>query len=229
MELLPNYYSWTYGLFRPYITGSVLELGCGAGLGIPTYIGLAQHIYAVDFNEELLRRVTEKFPNERVQAIKSDLEGSWSELEGIAADTIIMMDVLGHLADDREVLAKARTFLKPGGRICLKVPAQSQLFSEMDRASGLYRRHDRRQIESLATEFGFRIKLIKHLNQIGALVYRMKRHNTTTFSKTFSATQLKLINAMLPLIATLDRLQIIPGLSLIAVLEAPSAQESALT
>ena len=63
MELLPNYYAWTYEAFRPFITGEVIELGCGAGLGMATYVDRVQRVYAVDHNEKLLKRVRASLPD----------------------------------------------------------------------------------------------------------------------------------------------------------------------
>jgi hypothetical protein len=47
-------------------------------------------------------------------------------------------------------------------------------------------------------------------------------------ARTFTTAQLKRINALLPLIAAFDRIQILPGLSLIAVLEKPYTREDIL-
>ncbi len=47
-----------------------MELRDGAGLGIASYLDRADHVYAVDDNEELLRRVRECFGREKVTAIK---------------------------------------------------------------------------------------------------------------------------------------------------------------
>ena len=47
-------------------------------------------------------------------------------------------------------------------------------------------------------------------------------------ARTFTTAQLKRINALLPLIAAFDRIQILPGLSLIAVLEKLYTREDIL-
>lgn len=219
MELLPNYYKWTYGVFKHYIAGMVVELGCGAGHGIRTYLDRVQFVHAVDHDAELLRRVREAFPTRRVRPVQADLLGSWAELKGIAADTVIMMDVLEHFENDSEFLRKARSLLRPGGRLCVKVPAQERLFSEMDRASGHYRRYDPERIESLASSLDLRPLQIRSLNQVGALAYFLKQRERRNFSKTFSSFQLRAINSLLPFIAIVDRVQLFPGLSLMAVFE----------
>ena len=76
LELLPNYFSWTYGIFRHHITGNVVELGCGAGLGIRCYLDKAQKVFAVDHNDELLRRVKANNPTDKVETIAAREAGA---------------------------------------------------------------------------------------------------------------------------------------------------------
>lgn len=219
MELLPNYYAWIYGVFRRYLTGQVIELGCGGGIGIATYVDRVDRVYAVDHNAELLRRVVERLPKDRVTPIQVDLCGAWTELDGLSADTVILMDVLEHFADDVEFLRKAEALLKPGGHLAIKVPAQSALYSAMDRASGHFRRYDHEHLLALADELGLRVVSWRHLNWIGGLAYRFRNKRATNFSRTFTPTQLKAINLVVPLIRLLDVLPGLPGLSLAIVLQ----------
>jgi SAM-dependent methyltransferase len=218
MELLPNYYAWTYGAFRPFLSGEVIELGCGAGLGIASYHSRVDRVYAVDHNEDLLRRVQANFPRDRVRTILADLAGDWSELQGLSVDSVILMDVLEHFRDDLTFLRKAADLLKPGGHVLLKVPAQSRLYSPMDRASGHFRRYDPKDVETLASSLGLRIVKLNQINRLGALAYRVKNHNATNFSKSFAPLQLKIINLALPLVRLFDVLPRLPGLSLVAAL-----------
>ena len=218
MELLPNYYAWTYGLFRPYLTGEVLELGCGAGLGIATYLDHVDRIVAVDHNEDLLRRIQASLPKNQVQVVKADLSGEWTDLAGVSVDAVIIMDVLEHFEDDLGFLRRTANLVRPGGYIAMKVPAQSRLYSPMDQASGHFRRYDPKDIESLASKLGLRVVDLKHINRLGAFAYRVKRRQSTNFSKSFTRLQLKIINLALPLVRLFDFLPGPPGLSLVAVL-----------
>jgi SAM-dependent methyltransferase len=218
MELLPNYYAWTYGLFRSYLSGEVLELGCGAGLGIAKYLSRVERVFAVDHNDDLLWRIRASLPDDRVHVIQADLSGDWTELDGLSVDTVIIMDVLEHFRDDLEFLHKTAKLLKPGGHIVLKVPGQKSLYSPMDQASGHYRRYDPEDIEGLASKLGFRVVELKHINRLGGLGYRVKNRQSTNFSKSFTHLQLKIINLALPLVRLFDVLPGPPGLSLVAVL-----------
>jgi SAM-dependent methyltransferase len=218
MEFLPNYYAWTYDYFAKYITGQVIELGCGAGMGISTYIGRVDRVYAVDHNEQLLRRVKTRLPDHRVVTIQADLRGDWAELRGLRADTMILMDVLEHFADDADFLRNAKALLVPGGHLAIKVPAQSAAYSEMDRASGHFRRYDPERILALAKGLELTVVEMRHINRIGGIAYRFRSQRPTNFSRTFSPAQLKAINLALPLVRMVDLLPGLPGLSLGVVL-----------
>lgn len=222
MELLPNYYAWTYGIFRPWLTGTVVELGCGAGLGLPYYVDRAARVYAVDHDEALLARVRASSPS-KVMAMNADLMADhWQEFDGITADAVLMMDVLEHFADDAAFLAGAAKLLRPGGHVLIKVPAQRARYSPMDQASGHYRRYDPGDLEALAASSGLEVVRLFPINRLGGLAYRFKNNTKSNFSRSFAAWQLKAINVGLPLIRLFDGLPVSDGLSLAAVLRKPA-------
>lgn len=219
MELLPNYFAWTYGSFRPYLKGAVIELGCGAGLGIATYVDRVSQIVAVDHDKNLLSRLKASYRTDRVQVILADLSGDWSELNGLSANVVLLMDVLEHFEDDLEFLRRAAALLKSGGHILIKVPGQACLYSAMDRASGHFRRYDPGDLEALASKLRLRVVKLKQINRLGSLGYRLRHQRAINFSRSFSHSQLKIINLAMPLVRLFDMLPGPSGLSLVAVLE----------
>ncbi len=98
--------------------------------------------------------------------------------------------------------------------MAVKVPAHSRLYSEIDEASGHYRRYDQSDLECLAERCGLQVSFLRRMNVAGAFVYRLRRKQRTNFSRTFSATQLKAINATLPVIRAADWIPCLPGLRL---------------
>lgn len=221
MRFLPNYYAWMYGKVAPYVRGEVVEIGCGAGLGIPFYLDKAAHVTAVDYNQALTDQVAQRFPADAVAVRTVDLIADWCAISDIKADTIIMMDVLEHFEDDALFLRNASGIMNSGGKILIKVPAQSALYGEADRASGHYRRYDRDRLQLLADQVGLTVEVLKRVNPLGAIGYRRKRHNKSNFSKTFTPGQLKVINALIPVLRLFDHVPLGEGLSKIAVLRKP--------
>ena len=89
----------------------------------------------------------------------------------------------------------------------------------MDQASGHFRRYDVDDLRKLSEESGLSLVFIKHINPVGAFVYKLKNKKNTNLSKTFSPRQLKIINVLLPMLRIGDIFSFIPGLSLVAVMK----------
>ncbi len=222
LALLPNYYAWTYGRFRPWLIGTVIELGCGAGLGLPHYVDGVDRVVAVDHDDQLLARIRASAPP-NVETRNVDLLADrWSDFDDCPADAVLMMDVAEHFADDRKFLGSAMEVLKPGGHLLIKVPAQSRLYGEMDRSTGHYRRYDPADLKRLASAIGADLLRLDVLNRLGGIAYGLRRQRSTNFSRSFAPWQLRLINHALPLIRAADALPLSDGLSLAAVLRKPA-------
>lgn len=217
MALLPNYYGWIASHFQRELDGDVLELGCGAGLVIENYLDRVRSVFGVDINAELLQRLEARHPDGKVRTACVDLRGDWHELGGRRFDAIVALDVVEHFEDDHAFVDKLVKHLNPGGKVILKVPAQSKLFNAMDEASGHYRRYDEGPLERLMAEHGFQTRSLRHMNPAGAWGYRFKKEKKTNFSKTFSPGKLRVVNALIPALALLDHVPGLKGLSLVGV------------
>ena len=215
MALLPNYYRWTYGAFADQIRGRVVELGSGSGLGIGTYLDRVDHVLAVDHDDKCLAEVKRRWPDAKVETRRADLLGDWRELDGVQADAVLMLDVVEHFADDAALVRKAAELLRPGGSLLIKVPAQADAYSEIDKASGHFRRYDREHLEAITRAAGLETVTLSPINRLGAIAYRARKDRRSNFSRTFTPGQLKLINRLLPVIRLGDALPGLPGLSLV--------------
>ena len=217
MALLPNYYAWIANHFAAHVGGVVLELGAGAGLVVRNYLDRVERVVAADINRELLVRIERDLPRDKVRAVEVDLRGDWHELADVTADCVIALDVVEHFQDDAAFVAKMKSRLRPGGKIIVKVPAQARLYGDMDRASGHYRRYDDEDLRTLMERHGFTTLALRHMNPAGAWSYRFKKEKQTNFSKTFSPAKLKAVNTLIPMIALLDHVPFLKGLSLVGV------------
>ncbi len=77
--------------------------------------------------------------------------GTVAQLDsGSRFDTLLYIDVLEHIDDDRSELAGAGERLRAGGRLVVLAPAHNALYSEFDRAIGHFRRYDRGMMRRIA-------------------------------------------------------------------------------
>jgi SAM-dependent methyltransferase len=220
MALLPNYYSWIHSHFAEHLRGTVLELGCGAGFVMKHYVDRVERVIGVDINPELLAALERSYAPGKVRTACVDLRTDWREIGDVKADVIVALDVVEHFEDDAAFVDKLARHLNPRGTVVIKVPAQSRLYDEMDKASGHFRRYDARDLEQLMQSRGFETLSLRHMNPAGAWSYRLKKQAKTNFSRTFSSRKLKFVNRLMPVLSLLDRVPGLKGLSLIGVFRA---------
>lgn len=84
------------------------------------------------------------------------------------ADTVIYIDVLEHIEQDRQELAKAAERLAPGGRVVVLAPAYQYLFSPFDTAVGHFRRYTKRSLRAIRPE-ALREEAAFYLDSVGLM------------------------------------------------------------
>lgn len=105
--------------------GSLLEVGCGAGILMQLAIARGWTVDAVELSAPLAARAQANNPDSRIQV--GDIADF--DANGRTYDAVIALDVLEHVLSPRDMLEKCFDLLKPGGLILLQTPnAQSLRF-----------------------------------------------------------------------------------------------------
>lgn len=93
----------------------VLEIACGTGIMTIPIADHVRQITAIDISEGMIKRLREKagdrYPN--LTVLHTDIFDH--ELDGKRFDVIAAFNVLLYMENIEEVLARMRSFLKPGG------------------------------------------------------------------------------------------------------------------
>ncbi len=99
---------------------SVIELGCGAGEPVTRRFSERHHVTGVDVSTEQLRLAAEVAPSATL--IAADITAI--DFPPASADAVIGFYVFGHVPPDahRPLLAKAVSWLRPGGLLVINVP-----------------------------------------------------------------------------------------------------------
>jgi SAM-dependent methyltransferase len=90
-------------------------------------------------------------------------------------DLIYSINVLEHIENDLDTLIELKDKLKIGGKLKIFVPARMELFGEMDKKVGHYRRYHRRNLEKLVEQAGFQIESCRYFDFAGyfiSLIYK---------------------------------------------------------
>jgi SAM-dependent methyltransferase len=143
-----NWKRYVLSHMRPYISGSVLEVGAGIGSNTMLYFDGSQDEWVcLEPDPSLAERIpsTGKFKEcEVFVGTVKDLPASRT------FDSIIYLDVLEHIEDDRAEMELAADRLNPGGYLAVLSPAHQWLYTPFDEAIGHYRRYNRSRILSAA-------------------------------------------------------------------------------
>jgi SAM-dependent methyltransferase len=143
-----NWKTYWSGKIRPHLGKAVLEVGAGLGANTPYLLGPGQESWlCLEPDGDLVARVPTTLADHPQKAIVRPQLGTLRDLAPEKSfDTILYIDVLEHIEDDREEMRAVLAHLAPGGKIVVLSPAQPWLFTEFDRALGHFRRYTRRTL-----------------------------------------------------------------------------------
>ncbi len=108
-----------YVFAEKYISGDVLELGCGEGRGIDIILNRSKSFTAIDKISEVTERLSRKYPNEKF------ISSSFPPLKNIkneSFDTLISFQVIEHIKNDKLFIKEIYRILKPGGKALISTP-----------------------------------------------------------------------------------------------------------
>ena len=159
--------------FAPYLGRRVLEVGAGIG-NISTLL-LERRPERLDLIE----------PDAGVYAALAERVGGWPGVVahrgylgaviasgGVGeADSVVSVNVLEHVEDDVGELALMHSVLRPGGHLCLWVPALPALYSDLDRELGHHRRYRRAELAAKLTDAGFETVFLHYRDLVGMVAW----------------------------------------------------------
>jgi SAM-dependent methyltransferase len=125
---------------RGYVQGDVLEVGAGIGANTNLLADLDYRSWTcLEPDAELAARIEDPSKGKHRKIV-----GTIDELRSSERfDTILYIDVLEHIEDDRAEISRAGERLKPGGALIVLSPAHPSLYAPFDAAIGHFRRYTR--------------------------------------------------------------------------------------
>ena len=211
-----RYNRWMLQQLAPWLGQRVLEIGSGIG-SFTRYLLGRDLIVATDLNPRYLRILGNTFErHSRVEIMTLDLtDFDPVPLAARSLDTILCLNVLEHIEDDRGALRRLHASLAPGGCLLLLVPAHAWLFGAIDRAIHHHRRYEPVGLVAKLEEAGFHVEHTQFFNRLGVLGWYL---NSVILRRTrVPGLQLHLQNLLVPLLRAEAALPLPFGLSLVAV------------
>jgi SAM-dependent methyltransferase len=203
--LATNWKAYWASRVEQHIGSRVLEVGAGLGATARVLCKRQKKWIALEPDPALAQRMRDEVDAGRLPAICEVRVGTLEDLDASDVfDTILYIDVLEHIQDDRGELERAAARLDQGGWIVVIAPAHQYLYTAFDRAIGHFRRYDRRMIISLNPS-GLKLSRFEYLDSVGFLASLGNRLLLNSSSP--SASQIKVWDRlMVPLSRCLDPL-----------------------
>ena len=170
-EKARNWKAYWRAQIAGFVRGEVLEVGAGIGANTLTLSNLAYERWTCLEPDALLAARITLPPGGRHRPAT----GTIDDLPADATfDTILYIDVLEHIEDDRGEMARAANRLKPGGALIVLAPAHPFLFTPFDRAIGHFRRYTRASLHAAASGT-LRAEKLVYLDTAGMLASAANR------------------------------------------------------
>jgi SAM-dependent methyltransferase len=184
---MPNYYSWIMETFEPYIKGEVMEIGAGTGHVSERIAPFAEKLTLIEPASNLVGVLRARFAgNSKVEVVCDTLETHVAGLAENAIATVVMVNVLEHIEDDRAALSRLFQILKPGGHLLLFVPALQALMSKFDLMHGHFRRYHKEDLTTKVSAAGGNVIVCRYFDLAGVApwFFLYKILGRTTFNPT---------------------------------------------
>ena len=171
MSFARNYHKWIIDMFKPFLRGTVAEVGAGSGNFSKLLLERLPEIQLTAFEPSInmFKRLRTSLDNEsRLQAVNAFF-GDSIQQHMETFDAVLYVNVLEHIENDLEELRTVKSSLKHGGHVCIFSPALPFLYSELDASIGHFRRYTKHRLADLVGTAGLKITYIKYMDIAGIL------------------------------------------------------------
>lgn len=217
----PRLNRWIYSKLAPHIRGEVLEIGSGIGNLSRLIVDQATRAIFSDVEPHYLAELRRAFATDgRVTVTRYDLAlPPPPEIATRRFDTIVVVNVIEHIADDRAATARLAGLLNPGGKLVLYVPACPFAYGSLDRALGHERRYTPDSLTELLAGAGLRPEAPAYMNILGLLGWTL--NGRILRRERLSRLQLGIFERLMPLLRFEDLLRLPVGLGIYTFAQKP--------
>jgi glycosyltransferase involved in cell wall biosynthesis len=217
LEQAPRFNAWMFRSIQPFLGKRVAELGSGRGNLSKLLINHGD-VLLTDNRADYLSELKSRWgcrPSVSIAPLDMLDASDYQALAQFKADTVVCLNVLEHIEDDRFVLQRLNQVLASEAHLVFLVPFNEKLYSEFDQQIGHFRRYKAGELETKMSEAGFIVEKQFFFNKVGVLAWWIG--NVLCRQRTISPWQLRLYNLLTPLFRVLDKCLPIQGLSTIVI------------
>jgi glycosyltransferase involved in cell wall biosynthesis len=213
----PRFNEWMASVVAPYLGRRVLEIGAGIG-NLSALLSRGRKEYtATDLDGEHVERLGVRFasnPRVRTRQLDAADAAGFEPLKG-TLDSVVCLNVLEHVDDDRAGFRNLYDVLEPGGRAVVLVPRGMGLYGTLDEVLGHCRRYRREELDARMREAGFDVERMFDFNRLTVIGWWV--NGRLLRRRSFGRFQLAVFDRMVWLWKRLERVLPWGGVSLIVV------------
>ena len=193
-----NFRLYQFQLIKKYLSGHVAEVGPGNGSNLNYYINKPKKIdlYEPSNKHYLnLKKVFKK--NKKIKFYNKIFDGKKKY------DTILYLDVIEHIKDDKKEILKALKLLKKEGNLILNLPAFSHLYSQFDKDVGHYRRYSKKDFKKIMDNIPVKEINFIYYDSLGYFLSLLSKAFISNYKKNFER-KIKFWNSLIWISKILD-------------------------
>lgn len=216
LEPARRFSAWMYATIEPFLGTRILEIGSGIG-NISRQLPVREFLTLSDYSDVYRKHLSDTFRiREHINIVGIDLTDN-STFEGLDGqyDSVVCLNVLEHIEDDQAALERMTRLLLPGGKLVILVPQYRFLMSKMDRMLGHFRRYNQKELRGKLEDAGLLVETVMNFNALGILGWYV--NNILLGRSSLGTSNIRLFDAMVPVMRPLERFIPLPGLSVIGV------------
>jgi len=194
-----NFRKYQYYLIKNFIKNYTAEVGPGNGENLDFYIKNTTRIDLYEPSKNLFKNLKRRyFKKKNVRIFNKNFISKTNKY-----NTIIYLDVLEHIRNDKKEITKAYNALKKGGYLIINVPAFNHLYSQFDKDVGHYRRYNNKMIEKLTRKLKYTSIQSKYYDSVGYFLSFISKLISSNYKKNFSK-KIKIWNYLIFLSRLID-------------------------
>lgn len=197
--------AWLYRQIKPYLSGSIAEVGSGIGTFTQLMAKDNFRVTTLDINRQYLPQIILDVQTTRLSRRLFD-----------KFDTIVALNVVEHIEHADQAIANFNTMLKKGGRLIILVPAGKWAYGSLDKSLGHIKRYDRQELINLVSQSGLNVISVRSLNFAG--IWGWWWNSKITRRQLLPIWQVKLFDSLIAPLLWIESIIALPlGLSLLVV------------
>jgi glycosyltransferase involved in cell wall biosynthesis len=208
---------WMADTISPWVSGDVIEVGAGIGNLTVLLAPGCRNYLATDTDTEHLSELRSRTAYRRNVQIEICEFSNPIQVAPLrqTADTIVCLNVLEHVAEDRSCLNNIYQCLKPHGKAIILVPQGPSAFGSMDEVLDHKRRYTEADLRQKMLDAGFEVTQVVPFNRATWPGWYL--NSRILKRRTLSRFQLAIFDWLVPLWRKIDSRLPWPPTSLIAI------------